>query len=566
MHCSDEELLRRLDGELPALRNVRVRRHLHSCWRCRARLEAFEQEIHRFAVNMDEWRFPPSEWSGPAKERLRARIREFEAEAAPRAPGWRRIPVPVWGVAVAIVMLLVVWRPGVQRAPAPLRVTDVIAHAANTETTVYSQPVHQDFSVRITQSRPQPKTIDSRLQVWSDRDTGRFASRLSGPRGELKQALWRPAADREFVYRSASERKVVERGGHRTDPGSLDSLAANGLDPAEIESAFIRWMESRSWSAISLTADMSRWAAEDGTTATAERLRARDGAAVIRITARRRSRTMVAVLSVDVDSASYQPRLETIRFETPQRAVEFRLTADSVQEVRRSELSQAIFQPDPDLGGGRLAAATNVPEPGVPPAAAPAKPRLPPLDAREVQARYALHQAGACLGEPVRVSDGGDGVQIVRVAGGAAFTTSAGLDFVLKALADLRREQPPTTTDGALATATRHAWALRHLALLFESYQTPDRSDVSWPLLSAMVRDHREAVERALTDAGVPAVTIRTRQSASGDWKQSASSLFGGMMQLNQHGIDGVKTQPAATAIQLVYTSLAQLRDAFREP
>ncbi len=565
MHCSDEELLAHLDGELPPLRHIRVWFHLKSCWRCRTRLDASEQQIHRLAVAMDEWPFPPPEWSPTARKRLLSRIEEHEDELAKAPRRGLRFAIPVAGIAAASLALIIAWHFGVRRTNALIRPTEVIAHAAGVETTLYAQPVHQTFSVEIVQTRPAAKTVDSQLQIWSDRSSGRFASRLSGPHGELRHAMWRPAESREFVYRGGSK-PVVERQEHRIEAASLTSLAENGLDPDQIESTFVNWMESRSWNPISLSSDISIWAAEDGTVAAAERLTGHDGEPLIRITARRKTRTLVAVLSLDVDSTNYQPRLETIRFETADRTVEFRLAADSIQEVSRAELSPAVFRPDPSLERGTAPTPEGGAAGALPPVSLPAaRPRLTAVDIRELQARYALHQAGACLGEAVQVSEESGGFKVVRVGDANGYSAGESMDFVLRALADLRREQPlAVLPDSALGVAMRHAWALKRLGAFFESCQTPATADPGWSLLAQMVRDHRAAVEQELTAAGVQLPASSGRRSRVGDWREPAGALFPSLMQWNEAA---ERRRPIdARMIAAIYGYLDELKAAFPDP
>ncbi len=562
MHCSDEELLAHLDGELPPLRHIRVWFHLKSCWRCRTRLDASEQEIHRLAVAMDEWPFPPPEWGPTAEKRLLSRIEEHEDELAKVPRRTIRFAIPAAGVAAASLAVIAAWHFGIHRANAPIRPVEVIAHAAGVETTLYAQPVHQTFSVQIVQSRPTAKTVDSELQIWSDRSSGRFASRLSGPGGELRHAMWRPAKSREFVYRGGGNR-LVERQQHRIEAASLTSLAANGLDPDQIESTFLNWMESRSWNPISLSSDISIWAAEDGTVAAAERLTGHDGTPLIRITARRKTRTLVAVLSLDVDSSNYQPRIETIRFETADRTVEFRLAADSIREVSRAELSPAVFRPDPSLEHGTMAMPEGAPTGGAPSVSLPpARPRLNAVDIRELQARYVLHQAGACLGEAVQVIEEPGGFKVMRVGEASGYSAGGSMDFVLRALADLRREQPlAVLPDSALGVALRHAWALKRLSVFFESRQTPGPADPSGRLLAEMVRDHRGAVERELKAAGVQPPGASGRRFRAGDWREPAGDLFPRLMQFSdatgrQRSVDG-------RVLAAIYGYLDELKTAF---
>jgi hypothetical protein len=57
-HCSDEQLLQFLDGELKMMAKAAVPWHLRSCWRCRARLAAIEGQIRSLLLEIDEHPFP----------------------------------------------------------------------------------------------------------------------------------------------------------------------------------------------------------------------------------------------------------------------------------------------------------------------------------------------------------------------------------------------------------------------------------------------------------------------------------------------------------------------------
>ena len=116
------------------------------------------------------------------------------------------------------------------------------------------------------------KTVKAKLQIWSDRDNGRFASRFSETGGALRHALWRPSARyRIRVPPRGILRGVSKQAPHREETMALESLADYGLDPAELEAAFLHWLESRSWNPISFASDISSWTAADGSIASAER-------------------------------------------------------------------------------------------------------------------------------------------------------------------------------------------------------------------------------------------------------------------------------------------------------
>lgn len=548
LHCCDEQLLAHLDGELSAFTSLRVRRHLKSCWRCRTRLNAYEQEIQGLTVAVDEWLFPPPEWNLEAKQRLHRRFRDYESGFAP-SPA-RRIPrfaVPVLAAA-ALLLCLSGWFLGTRGPRARLLPAEVIAQVSKVERTIYAQPVQQTFVIEIVEIRPARPTVNAKLQIWSDHNSGRFASRLSGPGGAVKHALWRPSPDTEFVYRPAVTAEVLKQQPHRGQLMSLESLADHGLDPAELEAAFMHWLESRSWNPISFASDISQWAAEDGSVATAERLRGEDGTPMIRITAQRSSRKMVAVLTVEVDSSSYRPRLQTIRFETPERAIEFRLAATNIQLIRRTEMAASVFRPDQNVArDGRtfpfalprheVAAGSSTYERAA---------DLPAIDPRTVEARFVLHQAGACVGESVRVSEEPGGSRVIRLADEAAsYRCELGLGYVLSALSDLRRGQPVRGSTENIAL--RHARAIRRLAEDFPAPRIAGLPPSSWQMLETMLRDHTSAVRRQLEALGLQRAAAPSSQPANADWRASTTVLFETLTHLNEL----LQRDPAANDLEL---------------
>jgi hypothetical protein len=530
MHCSDEQLLAHLDGELSTFHRVRVERHLRSCWRCRTRRSACEQEIQKLTVAVDEWPFPESGWIQETGRKLNQRIQDCEQDLSmhPRRSfgGWA---IPAFATAAAVALCVSGWFWWRGPANPQLRPADVIARVSRAEQTAYVQPVLQTFAVEIAEIRPARKTVKAKLQVWADHQSGRFASRFSDDKGALQHALWRPSADTEFVYRAALSSQVRKQQPHREEVVALESLADYGMDSVKLEEAFLHWMESRSWSPISFASDFSSWTAEDGSLATAERLPAKDGTPTIRITAQRQSRKMVAVLTVEVDSTSYWPRLQTIRFETDERAVEFRLMATSIRPIQPSEMMASVFLPSAEAAPGISVVRPVLPRLETPrdvPDSEPAS-SVPTIDPRVVEASFVLHQAGACLGEAVRVSEdpGGSKVERLGIEPGS-YRSELDLGYMLSALTDLRRDQPARGDNGPRAMATRHAWALRRLAEDFPARPIAGLPAASWQALESMLHDHVSAVRRELVGLGLRVGSTPTSREQTSDWRTSAARLF----------------------------------------
>src|SRR5579872_3908478 len=67
LHPEEEQLLRYLDGELPAVASGEVRSHLEACWQCRAALEELQDVVsqcvhYRKNVLQRHLPTPPAPW------------------------------------------------------------------------------------------------------------------------------------------------------------------------------------------------------------------------------------------------------------------------------------------------------------------------------------------------------------------------------------------------------------------------------------------------------------------------------------------------------------------------
>ena len=486
-------------------------------------------------MSLVEWPFPTQEWTGEAKQRLNRRMQAYEPTyAKPRLSRVRRFAVPVLATAAAALIGIAGWLRWTGKQPAQLRPTEVIAGISRAEQAIYVQPVEQTFAVEITAIRPLRQSVKATLQVWSDRATGRFASRFSEAGGKVQHALWRPSSNEEFVYRPAVSSVVRKQHPHREEVVALESLAEYGLGPDELEATFLHWLESRSWSPISFASDIALWASAD--VAAAERLRSEDGTAVLRVTAQRKSGRMVALLAVEVDSQSYRPRLQTIRFETPERTVEFRLAATRIQPIRQREMSANMFRPAPEFAPELRTPKQPPQQPGAPapPAALPVPSGEAAIDPRALEAQFVLHRAGACSGDSVRVSEESGWTRVDRLGREPdSYRVELGISFVLGALADLRRNQPAPGDQGAHALALRNAWAMRRLGEDFPAQHIGSLSPASRQMLRAMLSDHVEAVRRELAALGLPVPKTSKPVSGKPDWRKSASLLFDALAYLN---------------------------------
>ena len=178
-HCSDEVLLAYVDSELPRYQERRVKKHLGSCWGCRARLSELDEQAQVFARAFAEQTFPGPGRVAHARESIWRRVRTYEQRFAP-APQMsvlpRRQPRMAWSVAGAVcagAVGLILWRSTPERALPP---EVVLARTQETEVRLQREPLHQNFRVEVVQENPEPEQRVSHLEIWLDGPRGRFAS------------------------------------------------------------------------------------------------------------------------------------------------------------------------------------------------------------------------------------------------------------------------------------------------------------------------------------------------------------------------------------------------------
>ena len=130
---------------------------------------------------------------------------------------------------------------------------------------------------------------------------------------------------------------------------SLTELAEYGLTLEELETSFIRWLDSQGWLPISFGADFAAFANQSGVTVVTERIQTRAGRSGIRITARRLQAKIWIELRMGSGLGEYRPTIEAVRFETASRAVEFRLSVDRIELLQPASIRAAVYEPDPRL-------------------------------------------------------------------------------------------------------------------------------------------------------------------------------------------------------------------------
>jgi hypothetical protein len=464
-HCNDEALLAYQDGELSGRGKRRVQQHLESCWICRGRQAALQQQIHALADAFQGARFPDSDWLAGARSRFPRCQERFEAayNQAPRLACLRAMSRRPWaavaGVAAACLLVFAVLflstKPAVQAAA-------IIERSRAAEADLSARPLHQVLHVQFRQTRPITVQRDSRLLIWSDAPRGRFAARWE-EQGRLKYAAWRDGQRNEYVHNPAAQPGVVRWTGPARALTAAD-LATEGWTIEELEGALIAWLQSRPWRSVSFTSDLAVFSAGEGGSLAAERVRASDGRVILRLVARRQTARYTAELVVELDPSNYLPRMQSVRFQAAEHAVELRIVADRLEPLAPAQMKAALFRPDAGLAPAvplvpRPAERLRQPVDNAPAAASQAAGLL----AREVEVHVALHRLGACLGEPVEVATQPDGHILVR----ALAETAKRQEEIVEALAGLPHVQAEVRTvqEAASAEPANEHW----LALESES-------------------------------------------------------------------------------------------------
>ena len=408
-------------------------------------MTALDSQAQRIAGLSEHQTFPGPSRVAQAKSRFEQRALEWELEAQPAAERFTVLPAAgIWPAAAAVAVCICllgfsVWWLGWNPDPSP---DEVLAATWRWEQGFCEPkaPVHQVLRVEIEGSSPQSKTRVSRLETWTEPVTGRFKLQWRDAGGELRHGIWRPEAGRDLVYYPVAEPAVAPRATGPRTAAPFAEFTRLELDSNQIENAFMKWLESRTYRPISLSRDLAVLAAEDGMVVRAERVRSALFGPVIRLSAHKagEGRRVEAVLEVDPET--YQPRLHRIRFFAGERTLEFRVAVERAEFMPPNRLRRIVFEPDLPL---RSEARIPPPKPRVlgiervTPPAGISPPALSPsaadLDAAEVDALFHLHGIRACLGEPVEILRQAERIEIRGLA-----RDERRLEELLAALAGLR--------------------------------------------------------------------------------------------------------------------------------
>ena len=170
---------------------------------------------------------------------------------------------------------------------------------------------------------------------------------------------------------------------------------------------------------------------------------------VVLVVAQKQQGGLRAEVTLALDAESYEPHWLQIHFLSPQGESTFKLVQNEVRLIAASHLDSSVFEARVPSRGAVRDRSARVLRPRSEPAPDPLGSQLV-----EVRLRHALHEAGACLGEPVEVVRGADGMPALRGIVGtmdmkeailAALERSDALDSVP---ADIRTREEAARDDG----------------------------------------------------------------------------------------------------------------------
>jgi hypothetical protein len=406
-----------LSDDLAAADHACVEGHLALCWACNQRHLALREKMQRIREALDEESVLGPQQLARARREFFVRYAALESElGVEKVPAFRTLGRAWSGAlaarlaiaaAIACLVGLLAWLS--LRAP-QVQPRDVLAQTLQREDSLrlLVRPVHQEFQIDIQQIKPAPQQRSGLLRVWYDARGERFAGRWEGDGGQLQYAIWRPERGQEFVFNAqlgAAEARAPQAG----LPITLGELSFEEASLEQLETGFLYWLSNRRWEPISIASDVNLFRMRDGVEAAVELVNSGDGRQAYRITARRETDWGTVEVVAEVDAQTYKPSIELLRLSTADRVVELRLRSRRTQWLEAGTVEQAVFWPSVSIAGEQETLAAVLPEaprrpPDLPAIQRPsAEPTAAELDLLEVQARYALHQAGACLGVPVRV-------------------------------------------------------------------------------------------------------------------------------------------------------------------
>jgi hypothetical protein len=388
-HPTPEELLSYPDGELSRKQAEHLRAHLETCWSCRAQVAESQDAIRRFIRFRDQVLTPAIPLLPQVRRNLERDFDRLDAEALhftwsgrlsrlfiSHRPSWRMVTLCL-STAAVIIAFLIVFQPF---SSSGVSVAELLRNTEQAQIrsfmTVPQPVVYQKLHIRRT-SKSHSLEEAATLEIWNDQRGGK-ARRSSGGWTEVStENEERPQRDE---LESSSVRNL-------TKPpvlGELETLfQANRMDaraPLSVQS-YQSWRQSLQQKKEEVTITRSA-----------------DGSPILILRTTPEGPTdsrRITDAEFIVRQQDWHPLEEKLSTEDQ----EYRITELQYEVLPLANIAQSIF-PEPVAVAPVISPAANLKES----VTVPSLPGPTDLAAAEVDARVALHEVGADLGEQIEVA------------------------------------------------------------------------------------------------------------------------------------------------------------------
>jgi hypothetical protein len=512
-HCSDEQLVGHMDGELSPFAAWSVRAHLSVCYLCRQRRKELEEQALRVAVLLETNDYPGAKRVSDAFDSFLTRQAAVEGPAVPSQGTRSGSRGPFWKLAAAACLLLVVagvyWKGETTSAePGPEK---LIAEAQAAEAELVFAGAHQVLQIiaKGPGAQAEADRAEARIEIWSDRQGRRYSSELSDLNGRLRHAVWLPKPDGEFIYTAGSEQLRASAPLRTGETNLFMDLVSLPAPSTEFDQFLVDWLRTRTRTPVLLARDFERFSR--GVGAVVEVTPCAEAETSICLAARRTLDGKSIRLVLEVDRLTYRTRRSVILLDAPEGVTEVQLVVERSESLPQVQLIPAVFEPRPSLLRPR--------RPQAPVRAArrrtPVAPSVEPAlsaDEAEARLRHALHTVNACRGEAIEILRADDsGLRVQGVAASEAqlerWQLAIGsVELPLNWKVDLRMASFETSS-GPLAeiqaepVASRNPPIERRLVEFFESAGSGNRG-VATRQAGDLINRMLAESQTALTEAG----------------------------------------------------------------